>query len=144
MKYSTNKKKTNYNTNKNKSSLFNRSNGGSGVITNSVLSTGEWFKFYVDTTGVFKISKSFLQNLGVNVNSADPRTIKLYGNGGRMIPYSNSVDYPIDIVENAIKFVGEEDGIFNNEDYILFYAEGPTGYDEEKKRHKLLNLNKVL
>ena len=101
------------------------------VITNSVLRTGEWYRFYVDTTGVFKLSKSFLQRLGVKVNDVDPRTIKVYGNGGRMIPYSNAVDYPFDVQENAIKFVGETDGIFNNEDYVLFYAEGPKGYNIE-------------
>ena len=49
----------------------------SKVITNSVLSSGEWYKFYVDTTGVFKLSKSFLQRLGVKVNNVDPRTIKI-------------------------------------------------------------------
>ncbi|CAH8285125.1 putative secreted protein (Por secretion system target) [Mariniflexile fucanivorans] len=101
------------------------------AVTNSVLSTGEWFRFYVDTTGVFKLSKSFLQRLGVKVNDVDPRTIKLYGNGGGMIPYSNAVAYPFDVEENAIKFVGEADGVFNNEDYILFYAEGPRGYNSE-------------
>jgi len=120
-----------YNTNTNKASLFNKSNGASRVITNSALSSGEWFKFYVDTTGVFKISKNFLQQLGVNVNSVDPRNIKLYGNGGRMIPYSNAVPYPIDITENAIKFVGEGDGVFNNEDHILFYAQGPKEFNVE-------------
>ena len=119
----------NYNTNANKVSLFNKGSGVSGVITNSVLSSGEWFKFYVDTTGVFKLSKGFLQNLGVNVNSVDPRTIKLYGNGGRMIPYSNAEPYPLDVTENTIKFVGEEDGVFNNEDHILFYAQGPKGFN---------------
>ncbi len=121
----------NYNTNTSKVSLFNKGNGVSGVITNSVLSSGEWFKFYVDTTGVFKISKSFLQDLGVNVNSLDPRTIKLYGNGGRMIPYSNGVPYPFDVTENAIKFIGEEDGVFDNEDHILFYAQGPKEFNIE-------------
>lgn len=100
-------------------------------VTNSVLSSGEWYRFYVDTTGVFKLSKGFLQQLGVNVNSVDPRTIKLYGNGGDMIPYSNSEPYPMDIQENAIKVVGEDDGVFNNEDYILFYAKGPKGYQPE-------------
>ena len=100
-------------------------------VSNSVLSTGDWYRFYVDTTGVFKLSKSFLQHLGVKVNKVDPRTIKLYGNGGRMIPYSNAVSYPFDVEENAIKFVGEEDGVFNNNDYILFYAEGPKGYNVE-------------
>lgn len=101
------------------------------TVSNSVLSTGEWYRFYVDTTGVFKLTKSFLQRLGVKVNTVDPRTIKLYGNGGRMIPYSNSVAYPFDVQENAIKFVGEADGVFNNEDYILFYAQGPKEYNTE-------------
>ncbi|MEN3323045.1 type IX secretion system sortase PorU [Mariniflexile soesokkakense] len=101
------------------------------AVTNSVLSTGEWFRFYVDTTGVFKLSKSFLQRLGVKVNDVDPRTIKLYGNGGRMIPNSNAVLHPFDVEENAVKFVGETDGVFNNEDYILFYAQGPRGYNSE-------------
>ncbi|MDO7170804.1 type IX secretion system sortase PorU [Mariniflexile sp. AS56] len=101
------------------------------AISNSVLNTGEWHRFYVDTTGVFKLSKSFLQRLGVKVNDIDPRTIKLYGNGGRMIPNSNAVAYPFDIEENAIKFVGEADGVFNNEDYLLFYAQGPKEYNQE-------------
>ncbi|MFD2726716.1 type IX secretion system sortase PorU [Hyunsoonleella rubra] len=103
----------------------------SKVVSNSVLRTGEWYKFYVDTTGVVQLSKGFLQALGVNVNTVDPRTIKIYGNGGAMIPYSNSVPYPFDVTENAVKFVGEADGVFNNEDYILFYAQGPKGYNEE-------------
>ena len=101
------------------------------IITNSVLSSGEWYKFYVDTTGVFKLTKSFLNQLGVNVNSVDPRTIKIFGNGGAMLPMLNSEPYPLDLTENAIKFVGEEDAKFDNEDYILFYAEGPKGYNAE-------------
>jgi hypothetical protein len=101
------------------------------IITNSVLSSGEWYKFYVDTTGVFKMTKSFLSQLGVNVNSVDTRTIKIFGNGGAMLPLLNSEPYPLDLTENAIKFVGEEDGKFDNEDYILFYAEGPKGYNSD-------------
>ncbi|MDO5978114.1 type IX secretion system sortase PorU [Flavivirga spongiicola] len=103
----------------------------SKVISNSVLSSGEWYRFYVDATGAFKLSKSFLQRLGVNVNSVDPRNIKLYGHGGRMIPYSNALAYPFDMPENAIRFVGEEDGVFDNEDYILFYAQGPKAFNAE-------------
>ncbi|WP_406684856.1 type IX secretion system sortase PorU [Seonamhaeicola sp. MEBiC1930] len=122
----------NYNTSSSGKVIQNRKNTfNSKVISNSALSSGEWYKFYVDTTGVFKLSKSFLQRLGVNVNSVDPRNIRLFGNGGSMIPFENSEPYPFDVTENAIKFVGEEDGIFNDEDYILFYAKGPKGYNEE-------------
>ncbi|MCK5400204.1 MAG: type IX secretion system sortase PorU [Flavobacteriaceae bacterium] len=100
-------------------------------ITNSVLSQGEWYKFYVDTTGVFKLTKSFLNSLGVNTNSVDPRRIKIYGHGGSMLPLENSVSFPLDLTENAIKFIGEEDGVFDNDDHILFYAEGPHGFNAE-------------
>ncbi|MEP1487606.1 MAG: type IX secretion system sortase PorU [Algibacter sp.] len=112
-------------------SVISKTFKSSKVISNSVLNSGDWYKFYVDTTGVFKITRSFIEQLGVNVNSVDPRSIKVYGNGGRMIPYSNAVAQPFDVTENAIKFVGEEDGVFNNEDYILFYAQGPKSYDVE-------------
>lgn len=116
-------------------SVTRNRNSGSKVISNSVLSSGEWFRFYVDTTGVFRLSKSFLQRLGVKVNSVDPRTIKLFGHGGRMIPYSNAVPYPYDVPENAIKFVGENDGVFDDNDHILFYAQGPKEFNVESRTH---------
>ncbi|WP_445456970.1 type IX secretion system sortase PorU [Flavobacterium sp. HNIBRBA15423] len=99
-------------------------------ITNSVFASGNWYQFYVEKSGVYKISKSFLQSLGLNVN-VDPRNIKIYGNGGRMLPLLNSTFYPEDIEENAIQFIGEEDGVFNDSDYILFYAEGVDTWNTE-------------
>jgi len=111
--------------------LANRLTFRTNVITNSVLSQGEWYKFYVDTTGVFKLTKSFLNSLGINTNSVDPRRIKIYGHGGSMLPLENAVNFPLDITENAIQFIGEEDGVFNNDDHILFYGKGPQGFNAE-------------
>jgi len=102
-------------------------------IINSVLATGDWYQFYIEKSGVYKISKSFLQQLGLNLNGIDPKKIKLYGNGGRMLPLSNETYYPIDLTENAIQIIGESDGVFNNEDYILFYAEGVDTWSEESQ-----------
>lgn len=101
-------------------------------IENSVLSSGNWYRFYVQKSGVFKISKSFLNSLGLDTN-VDPRKIKIYGNGGRMLPLLNSVDYPMDITENAIQFIGENDGVFDSQDYILFYAEGLDTWNNDYK-----------
>ena len=100
------------------------------AITNSVLASGNWYRFYVEKSGVYKVSKSFLQSLGLNTN-VDPRTIKIYGNGGRMLPLLNDTEYPFDLEENAIQFIGEEDGDFDNSDYILFYAEGVDTWNAE-------------
>lgn len=112
----------NYSSSENRVSSAPQASG----IFNSVLSTGKWYRFYVDKSGVFKITKDFLNQLGINTN-VDPRSIRIYGNGGAMLPFSNAIYYPYDLTENAVKFVGEQDGVFNNEDYILFYAEGPKG-----------------
>ena len=47
--------------------------------SNSVLSKGNWYKFSIDTTGVFKIDNNFLNQLGINSNSIDPKNIKIFG-----------------------------------------------------------------
>lgn len=111
-------------------STSNRVNNSVQTISNSVLTSGSWYRFYIQKSGIYKISKSFLQSLGFNVN-VNPKNIKIFGNGGRMLPLDNSVSFPDDLVENAIQFVGEEDGVFDNNDYILFYAEGVDTWNSE-------------
>ncbi len=106
-------------------------------ISNSVLASGAWYRFYVEKSGVYKVTRSFLQQLGFDVNT-DPRNIKIYGNGGRMLPLLNQVDYPADLAENAIRFIGEEDGVFDNSDYILFYAEGVDNWNTDSRTHNNL------
>ena len=105
----------------------------SNSISNSVLSSGDWYRFYIEKSGVYKISKSFLQSLGFDAGKNDPKKIKIYGNGGRMLPLSNNTYYPEDLTENAIQVIGENDGSFNNEDYILFYAEGVSNWNTESQ-----------
>ncbi len=102
-------------------------------ITNSVLATGDWYRFYVQKSGVYFISKTFLKSLGMNVDNINPKKIQLYGNGGRMLPLKNSEFYPNDLTENAIQVIGEEDGVFNDSDGILFYAEGTDNWNEESQ-----------
>ena len=108
----------------NSENRLSSTNNEFNTISNSVLNSGNWHRFYVVKSGVYRITKSFLSELGVNVDGVDPKKIKIYGNGGRMIPLKNSTYYPADLAENAIQVFGEEDGVFNNSDYILFYAEG--------------------
>ena len=110
-------------------------------VSNSVLASGEWFRFYVEKSGVYRISKTFLRDLGFNVNT-DPRKIKIYGNGGRMLPLLNSDFYPEDLAENAIQFIGENDGVFNDEDYLLFYAEGVDNWNQESQTNSNLFANR--
>ncbi len=91
---------------------------------NSVLAEGEWYKFEAPEEGIYKIDKSYLSELGVPVNSIDPRTIKIYNNGGYSLPSVVTTNRPVDLVENAIYVSGEGDGSFGDNDYILFYGRG--------------------
>jgi hypothetical protein len=101
------------------------SRGASPFKNNSVLASGTWFKIAVTKDGIHKINKTFLNALGLN-GGFDPRNIRIYGNGGKMLPELNSDPRIDDLEENAIRVVGESDGIFDAGDYVLFYATGPS------------------
>ncbi|MES2488111.1 MAG: type IX secretion system sortase PorU [Bacteroidota bacterium] len=118
-----------------------RNGANTNEVVNSVLATGNWYRFYVEKSGVYRLNRSFLQSLGMDTN-VDPRKIKIYGNGGRMAPLLNSTAYPMDPEENAVRFVGEEDGNFGSGDYILFYAEGVDNWNAESGTHNNLYADK--
>ncbi|MBP6182312.1 type IX secretion system sortase PorU [Flavobacterium sp.] len=118
---------------KSSSSRISESNKSTNAVSNSILASGDWYRFYIEKSGVYKISKSFLQQLGLNISSTDPKKIKIYGNGGKMLPLSNSIYYPQDLIENSIQIIGESDGVFDNDDSILFYAEGLDTWNQESQ-----------
>ena len=95
---------------------------------NSVLHTGTWYKIGLQTDGIYKLSYSFLQKIGINMTALNPQNIRIYGNGGVMLPELNSIARPDDLVENAVYVHGESDGVFNEDDYVLFYAKGPNSW----------------
>ena len=98
------------------------------VVANSVLASGDWYKIEIKdnnaagSEGIYKVSKSFLESGGISLAGVDPRTIKIYGNGGDLLGDRISIPRPNDLIENAIYIEGENDGVFDNNDYILFYG----------------------
>ncbi|MFZ1518321.1 MAG: type IX secretion system sortase PorU, partial [Ignavibacteriaceae bacterium] len=99
------------------------------AVTNSVLATGKWVKFETPDEGIYRISKSDLTLYGIDANSVDPRTIKIYNNGGKTLPENINDTRPADLVENSILVVGQDDGKFDDGDYILFYGRGVSFWD---------------
>ncbi len=96
----------------------------------SVLSTGDWYKVGVTETNIYKLDYDFLSSLGLDINSIDPRTLKVYGNGGGgMLAQSNAESRPFDLQENSIFAVGQSDGSFDTNDYFLFYGRSPNRID---------------
>ncbi|ELR72259.1 hypothetical protein C900_01813 [Fulvivirga imtechensis AK7] len=96
--------------------------------SNSVLAEGTWYKLAVAEEGIYKIDRKFLSDIGIDASSIDPRNIKIYGNGGGMLPQANNAPRLTDLVENSIWVNGESDGKFDNGDYVIFYAQGPDQY----------------
>ena len=97
--------------------------------TQNPLASGNFYKIKVDKSGIFKITKDFLQANGINPSSINPRNFRIYGNGGIMLPEHNLDTRYAALQENAIQVIGEEDGVWNDGDYALFYAQGPDGYN---------------
>ncbi|GGM74746.1 peptidase C25 [Dyadobacter beijingensis] len=100
----------------------------------SVLSEGQWFKLAVTESGIYRIDADMLAKMGVNAAAIRPSGIKIYGNGGAMLPQSNQSGYVNALTENAIWVSGGEDGRFDPGDAVYFYAEGPhiIRYDAAK------------
>lgn len=91
----------------------------------SVLATGEWYKIATTRTGVHKIDVAFLKDVGIDVTKLNPQNIRIFGNGGGLLPQANNTPRAKDLIENLIEIIGENDGKFDASDYILFYAESP-------------------
>ncbi len=98
-------------------------------IINSVLATGTWVRFEAPAEGIYKITKSMLPSFGIDPNTVDPRTIKIYNNGGKILSEDLNAPRASDLLENAILVVGEDDGKFDDGDYILFYGRGNDFWD---------------
>ncbi len=99
------------------------------TVTNSVLANGKWVRFEAPEEGIYKITRNQLSSFGIDPNTVDPRTIKIFNNGGKVLPELQSAPRPADLVENAILVVGEDDGKFDANDYILFYGRGINFFD---------------
>ncbi len=106
----------------------------------SVLSEGSWYKVGITETGIYKLTRSDLENLGISIGSLDPRKISVYGNGIKgILPQPNSELRPVDLLENSILISGETDGTFDEGDLLIFYGVGPNketwseaGFEYEK------------
>jgi len=105
---------------------INRQTANRSYAAHSVLSTGEWYRLAVSQTGVYRLGYQDLTAMGIDPGSVDPRLIGVYGNGPGMLEEANALPRADDLVENAIYVHGEEDGRFDENDYILFYGEGPV------------------
>jgi hypothetical protein len=100
----------------------------------SVLADGNWYKIGVRSNGVFRIDAQLLERLGLNPAGINPAHVRLFGNGGGMLPQPNGAFRYSDLVENALEQIGTGSR-FDDQNYLLFYGQGPDVfyYDEEER-----------
>jgi len=101
----------------------------------SVLKSGYWIKIQVTETGIYQIPYNQIIDLGFD----NPSNIRIFGNSEGMLPVNNTEEFQDDLNQLAIYFEKGADGIFNEGDYILFYAKSPNKwvYDANKDFYSL-------
>ncbi|MBN2748234.1 MAG: type IX secretion system sortase PorU [Bacteroidales bacterium] len=92
------------------------------TVASSVLAQGKWVKVAVSNSDVYKISYAKLASLGFS----NPHKVTVWGHGGKMLPFYNNAASSDDLVQIPVRFEKGSDGIFNQTDYLLFFAQGPV------------------
>jgi hypothetical protein len=87
-----------------------------------------WFKVVVRENGIYKIDRTTMIQSGVPVSSLDPKTIRIFSGGGKVLPLDNSNPF-LELEEMAIFVSGEDDGAFDSEDFVLFFGWSPHDWD---------------
>jgi len=110
---------------------------------NSVLATGNWYKIAVSEAGIYKLDIPFLSSLGINANNLSSSSIRLFGNGGGMLPEANNVPRPDDLIENAILVVDGGDGVLNGTDYVLFFSNGVDRWEKDSANKRFIHKKNI-
>lgn len=92
---------------------------------------GKWISFNINEDGIKQISYYKLKEVFNDIDIQDPRSIMVYSpsNFGRATSYQTNIPIPENLIEIPIIIEGEENGVFNSNDKIIFYSQGPSGFD---------------
>ncbi|MCB2206522.1 type IX secretion system sortase PorU [bacterium] len=93
------------------------------------MADGQWYRFEIGETGMYRIYANWFRDAGIDPGSFDPRTLKIYSNGGKERNPDLAASRPDPLQEIPIEVIGEEDGRFDGEDYIQFYGQGLSGLE---------------
>jgi len=100
----------------------------------SILKSGNIFQIAISQRGVYQIKTDFLRSqLRLDPAALDPKQIKLYSGQSGMLPFAVNIPYIDDLEEIPIKIFGEEDGKWDLNDFLVFYAEGPNSWIENSE-----------
>jgi hypothetical protein len=115
--------------------LFSTHSASTGV-TQSVLRSGRFYKLEIREEGLYRLDRAYLESIGINLATVNPRRIKIYQNGSEELDTRINSPKPNDLQECAIFVSGEDDERFDANDFVLFYAKTTSGvkYDSLEGR----------
>ncbi|HEY4208232.1 MAG TPA: hypothetical protein VGM31_15510, partial [Puia sp.] len=108
-----------------------------------MLASGSWYKIAVSAPGIYKVDLSLLRSLGVNTQGLSSSAIRLFGNGGALLPEPCSGTRTDDLIEDAIEMVDGGDGNFGGNDYFLFYAPGPHHWAKDSVNRRFTHIKNI-
>lgn len=102
-----------------------------GKAAAALPASGTWIKAAITQDGLTHLTGSDLADTGVNLGSIIPAKLRLYAPAALGRPLPDKVGTPMleNLVELAIQVRAGVDGKFDNDDDIVFYAQGPRGTD---------------
>lgn len=83
------------------------SNAGNAQNYNWITPGQTYLKMFIAEDGMYRINKVDFVNAGISTSGIDPRTVKVYYKGNQI----------------RIYFQGEQDGVFDDNDYFDFYGQ---------------------
>ena len=96
----------------------------SEVLNLNNISEGNWYKLIINKEGIYRITASNLENMGIKIPPSQLNTIKIYGQSGKPMAKELSKDFSLN--EQEIIVNTNNDGSLES---IVFYASGPTGFE---------------
>lgn len=94
----------------------------------SVLNSGKWVKIRVQESGIYCMTYDEIASAGLN-----PAELRIYGYGGAMLNQDFRLTKIDDLPSVAFYMHKGSDGVFNNGDYVLFYAQGIDSWEYTNK-----------
>lgn len=93
-------------------------------VESSVLGSGNIVKLQITSTGIYMLTYDQILSYGLN-----PQEVRLLGYGGNLIAQDFTKARIDDVPSMPFYMYKGQDGVFNSGDYILFYANGPVGWE---------------
>ena len=89
----------------------------------SIFETGDWFKVATTNSGIYKLDKTYLENIGVDIS--DPTKIAVFGGDAKALPQQINLT-PYDNPEEIPSFLVNDE---TSDDFTIFFK----GEDLESK-----------